>query len=188
MRAMHRLPVLFAAVVAALAFAAGPASAAPCPANAGAAALDQYCEALPTAGGSRGSGGGGGVGAPPSATPSSPAAPPSVGAVRPVAPDTARALEQAGGDGAGVLGLGAPRAQEEGAGSGSGSSGAPRAAEVTPVDPPRDPFGAVGAAAADGPVASGALIWALIAIAVLAAAAGAVAAAERRDRRRAPDA
>ncbi len=184
MRAMHRLPVLFAAVVAALALAAAPASAAPCPANAGAAALDQYCEALPTAGGSRSSGGGGGVGAAPSATPSSPAAPPSVGAVRPVAPDTARALEQAGGDGAGVLGLGAPRGQD----AGSGSGGAPRAAEVTPVDPPRDPFAAVGAAAADGPVASGALIWAHIAIAVHTAAAGAVAAAERRDRRRPPEA
>jgi hypothetical protein len=130
----------------------GGASAQRCVAPPGTAAVDQYCETVPTAGGDRDSSG--------------PRAP-----VTPVAPSTSAALARAGKDGEalnralgqqpGKASQGVKGTRRDGAASGSGSGSA-----AIPSAPSDNPLTAVRQSLASGDTIGSGFVWALLLVTI----------------------
>jgi hypothetical protein len=120
------LAVLSAAMIAA------PASAESCKAPPGMSAIDQYCEAIPSPSGDRGSSDSDRGG-------------------QPIPAAARRALARQGADGAAIVHLSAPASRGEKATRGGGTQAAPIPAKVRPESPSGNPLSAV----ADGLGAAG---------------------------------
>jgi hypothetical protein len=103
---------------------AAPASAESCKAPPGMSAIDQYCEAIPSPSGDRGSTDGDRGG-------------------RPIPAAALRALQRQGADGAAIVHLSAPAARGEKAQGGGGSQGNSIPAQVRPQSPSENPLSAV---------------------------------------------
>lgn len=144
---------------------AAPASAGTsnCVAPPGTAAIEEYCETIPSA---NGNGGGG------------------AHAQQPVDRSTTRALRAQGADGKALVTLLASDGSAQ-AGAASGSSTKPRAgthrqhtagrvksASAAQDEPSQNPLRAVTSAVESGPTLGGGLIWALLGITALMVAAG----------------
>lgn len=140
---------LAAALLAACCIPAG-ANGAGCVGQPGASALEQYCEAVPTAEGGRqapGSGAGSGVSS-----------------------QTNQTLQASGADGASVAALaGGAEAGSAASNNAQGGSGAQPAVDG-PADPSGSPLAAAARAVSSGPTAGPTVAWALVGIALIGAA------------------
>jgi hypothetical protein len=146
------------AVFALLCVLAPRAGAQSCKARPGSAAVEQYCEAIPSASGDQ-------LSAPDSQT--SPGG-------RAVSSSTAATLRKAGPDGAAVLSFVGGQAR----GAGNKTHASTAAGASAPIDaslpraPSNNPLKAVASAADTGPTAGGGLVWVLLGGAVAVAGLG----------------
>jgi hypothetical protein len=156
---MTRVVLSLALALAAMLLAIAPASAQTCNAPPGTAAVDQYCENVPSASGNggRGSGSQGGSGSKPS-------------------PATVRQIRQSGRSGkqlATFLGddevASARATRERSKRSSDQKKQADKPADATPRQPSSNPLGAVQSAVNSGSTIGDGFVWILLAIAVLIA-------------------
>jgi hypothetical protein len=157
---LRRAPLAGAACLVALLGAAGPASAARCKAPPGTSAIDQYCEAFPTAGGSTDTEERGGS-----------------RLQGRLSPGTAKAFAKAGSDGRTLLDLPAAAGSSRtkpGTSTGNGRNSRARPGQpgenanrgTADGAPSSNPFRAVRSAVQSGTTLGGEFVWILIAIAL----------------------
>jgi hypothetical protein len=151
---MSRLMQSTAAALVLAFLAAAPAAAQTCVAPPGTAAVDQYCETVPSAGGDRGAGGSAPRAASPTPTPAAAVVP----------PGTASTIAKAGKDGAALNRLlgqdHAGRRGRSGSATATAPSG-PTGAAAAP-SPSGNPLDAIRRSLSDGSTAGSPFVWVLL--------------------------